>query len=113
MAHPLGARSRGRGRPFPKGRSPNPGGRPMGLGQYIRAQTRDGCTIADFMLQVMADPSRKLDQRMEAATWLADRGFGKPAPMLEHAGNPETPVPIVLRWGDMNADQEAGPGHGH
>ena len=54
--------------------------------QYVRAKTNDGRTIADFMLSVMADTNRKLDQRMEAATWLADRGFGKPSQVIEHGG---------------------------
>jgi hypothetical protein len=68
--------------------------------QYVRAQTKDGRTIADFMLEIMKDPNRKLAQRMEAATWLADRAFGKPAQMLEHGGDPGCPVPILLTWGD-------------
>jgi hypothetical protein len=34
--------------------------------QYVRAKTNDGRTIADFILSVMADTNRKLDQRMEA-----------------------------------------------
>jgi hypothetical protein len=80
--------------------------------QYVRAKTNDGKTIADFMLSVMADTNRKLDQRMEAATWLADRGFGKPAQMLQHSGS-EIPVPIALTWGDVGTDQEARHGHRH
>ena len=81
--------------------------------QYVRAKTNDGRTIADFMLAVMNDTNLKLDQRMEAATWLADRGFGKPAQLLQHGGDPESAVPVVLRWGDMSADPEARLGHGH
>jgi hypothetical protein len=80
MPQPRGKASRGRGRPFPKDCSPNPGGR----------------IIADFMLAVMADPNRKLDQRMEATTWLADRAFGKPAQVVEHGGDPDRRAPILL-----------------
>ena len=85
---------------FPKGVSGNPGGRAPGLGTYIRTKTQDGHAIADFMLAVMTDTSRKIDQRMEAATWLADRGFGKPAQVLAHAADGENAVPIHLTWGD-------------
>lgn len=81
--------------------------------QYVRAKTNDGKTIADFILSVMTDPNRKLDQRMEAATWLADRGFGKPAQLLQHGGDLETAVPVVLRWGDTSADLQARRGHGY
>jgi hypothetical protein len=80
---------------------------------YLREKTRDGRTIADFMLGVMADTNRKLEQRMEAATWLADRAFGKPAQVREHGGDPENRVPIALTWGDAGDDQEARHGHGH
>jgi hypothetical protein len=89
---------------FPKGISGNPGGRAPGLGTYIRTKTQDGHAIADFMLAVMTDTGRKIDQRMEAATWLADRGFGKPAQVLEHGGDPETLAPIILTWGDVAAE---------
>lgn len=85
---------------FPKGVSGNPGGRPQGLGTYIRTETQDGQAIADFMLAVMKDPARKVDQRMEAATWLADRGFGKPAQVIAHGGDGENLAPIILTWGE-------------
>jgi hypothetical protein len=80
--------------------------------QYVRAKTNDGKTIADFMLSVMVDRNRKLDQRMEAATWLADRGFGKPAQVLAHGGDPDSPVPIRLTWGDVGGDRDAATEHG-
>ena len=80
---------------------------------YLREQTRDGRTIADFMLAVMADPNRKLDQRMEAATWLADRAFGKPAQVVEHGGDPDHRVPILLTWGEVGDEQEGRHGDEH
>src|SRR5260370_3205198 len=98
---------------FRPGTTGNAGGRPKGLMQYVRAKTNDGRTIADFMLSVMADTNRKLDQRMEAATWLADRGFGKPSQVIEHGGDPDTPVTIGLTWGEVGDDQQARHGHGH
>jgi len=61
------AKTGGDGR-FRPGTTGNPGGRPKGLMQYVRAKTNDGKTLADFMLSVLADETRKLDQRMEAAT---------------------------------------------
>jgi hypothetical protein len=94
---------RTRGGQFCKGVSGNPGGRAPSLGVYIRTRTKDGEALADFMLAVMTDTNRKIDQRMEAATWLADRAFGKPAQVVEHAGDPENPLPILLTWGDIGS----------
>ena len=45
----------------------------------IRESTRDGREIADFMLAVFRDKGNDLRMRADAATWLADRAFGKPS----------------------------------
>jgi hypothetical protein len=37
----------------------------------------DGELIANFMLSVMTDEGARTADRLEAARWLADRGFGK------------------------------------
>ena len=66
------------GRPFPKGVSGNPGGRPKGLVRRIREETRDGEELVDNMLRVFRAERESTKTRVEAASWLADRGFGRP-----------------------------------
>jgi Family of unknown function (DUF5681) len=64
---------------WPEGTSGNPGGRPKGLARYVRELVGDdGQRIADFMVRVLEDERERTETRMQAATWLADRGFGKP-----------------------------------
>ena len=63
---------------FVPGQSGNPGGRPVGFHNYIQERTSDGSELTDFVLSVFRDENVSNKERMDAATWLADRGFGKP-----------------------------------
>ena len=77
------------GRPFPKGVSGNPGGRPKGLAKRIRAETRDGEELVEVMLSVLRDKTASRRDTMQAATWLADRGFGRPIQTLRAETEPK------------------------
>ncbi len=64
---------------FVPGQSGNPGGRPKGFRNYINDVTADGNDLVDFVISVFrGDHGEDMRPRMDAATWLADRGFGKP-----------------------------------
>mgnify|MGYP001595558218 CR=1 FL=1 len=105
---------------FGAGNNANPGGRPLGLMQYARAQTQDGRELVDFAVRVLRgepmpvvirkvlptgevveekhDMTPKLEHRLTALDWLADRAFGKPVQKME---------------GEVRAAQVlADPGHG-
>ena len=57
----------------------NPGGRPKGLARRVRELVgADGEAIAAFMFELMSDASARNADRIEAAKWLGDRGFGRP-----------------------------------
>ena len=64
---------------FLSGQSGNPGGRPLGFREQIKESTTEGRELVEVVLGVLRDENASNRERMEAATWLADRGFGKPA----------------------------------
>lgn len=66
------------------GQSGNPGGRPKGLARRVRELVGDdGHAIAEFMFEVQNDETERTADRMEAARWLADRGFGRSVQALD------------------------------
>ncbi len=40
--------------------------------------------MIDDVLSEFCDENASIKERMDAATWLADRGFGKPAPVRDN-----------------------------
>lgn len=105
-----------RGDPLKKGADPrrNKGGRPKGLMQYVRAQTKDGKELANFALDVLRGKpveallgnekikvSAGLQHRIEALKWLGDRGFGKPIQEIQTGGATITGI-VVLPAEDPN-----------
>ena len=50
---------------------------------HIRDHTAEGKELSDYVLSEFCDQTASNRERMEAATWLADRGFGKPAPVRD------------------------------
>lgn len=108
------------GRPFPKGVSGNPGGRPAGLGSYIREKTDDCREVADFFLAVMRGAALvhedgevdfpAIRERMEAGKWLGDRGAGKVAEVerddFEHLTDDEL---ISMLTAALNKRAQAAP----
>jgi hypothetical protein len=95
------------GRPFAKGQSGNPGGRPKGLAEAVKAKVgKDGKKlveglyliafgkpdeIAAFFGQVVEPEVR---DRRECIKELLDRGFGRSVQALEHSGPDGAPIPV-------------------
>lgn len=102
-----------RGKPFEKGRSGNPGGRPKSFASLIRERTDDGRELVEFFLAlkngkiithehgepfVDAIASEKVEtkDRTDAAKWLADRGWGKAQESVEVSGPDGGGLSVVI-----------------
>ena len=76
-----------RGRPFQKGQSGNPGGRPKDLnGVRELARSYAGEAI-ETLVKIMRDKRASASGRAGAAGAMLDRGFGKPTQPIEGALN--------------------------
>jgi hypothetical protein len=69
-----------RGRPFPKGASPNPGGRPKVVGHIRELAKKHSKEAVRTLLAVMKNAKSPPAARVAAATAMLDRGYGRPGP---------------------------------
>ena len=68
----------GRGKPFQKGVSGNPGGRPKVLGDVQELARQQSPQAIDALAKIMSDEKAPPAARVAAANALLDRGYGKP-----------------------------------
>jgi hypothetical protein len=68
----------GKGKPFPKGVSGNPGGRPKVLGDVQELARQKSSEAITTLANIMHDDKAPPAARVAAANSLLDRGYGKP-----------------------------------
>jgi len=66
-----------RGRPFPKGRSGNPGGRPREVRDVIALARSHSLAAISTLAKIMRNERAAPAARISAATALLERGYGK------------------------------------
>jgi hypothetical protein len=100
--------NRGENGRFTPGNRANPGGRPKGIASLVREQTKDGAELVAFMLSVLRGRKKApLRLRMEAAAWLADRGFGKALQQMELSSPGAEQLVIRVEYPDAGPDGDA------
>lgn len=86
-------------KPFPKGKSGNPNGRPKKLPEIdklladVLGEEKDGVTAADAILRKLR--AMAASGNIRAAEILLDRAYGKAKQQIEHGGSITIPAPII------------------
>ena len=76
------------GKPFKKGQSGNPGGRPKVIAEVKElARARTGDAI-ETLVSIMTNPKAAPAARVSAANSILDRGYGKPPQHITGEGGP-------------------------
>ena len=116
--------------PWVKGKSGNPVGRPpavveRSISAYVRELTHNGRDIVTFFVDALTGKTtRDMNVRVKAGIWLADRGFGSVAQLVDVEQRTEITIriedtrdsglPVILANGhDPNAPAALPPARGH
>jgi len=87
-------RGRGKGRPFVKGRSGNPGGRPKGVA-YVREEAQRESERCIARLVELRDQTENLAVARAAACDILDRAVGRPPQAVTGEGG-EGPIIVEI-----------------
>jgi len=97
-------------KPFRKGQSGNPKGRPKKLPDLdvllanVLGEEKNGLTAAEEILTALRVKAKKGDIR--AAQLILERAYGKPKQPLEHTGPDGGPIQTVIKFIDDSKDAD-------
>jgi len=84
------------GKPFQKGQSGNPGGRPKVPEEIKEAFRAAGPNACECLCKIIADPAAKDSDKIRAAEVILDRGFGKPTQSVDLEATVGAPISIAF-----------------
>jgi Family of unknown function (DUF5681) len=76
------------GKPFKKGQSGNPGGRPRVVAEVPELARAHTVEAVETLVSIMTNPKSAPAARVSAANALLDRGYGKPPQHITGEGGP-------------------------
>lgn len=80
---------------FPPGKSGNPSGRPKQFDRFVKIARKGALESVQWVRLLRADARVPIAIRLEAAKWLADRGFGKAQQTIELTGENGGPLQVA------------------
>ena len=92
------------GKPFKKGQSGNPGGRPKVVAEVKELAREHTAEAIQTLVSIMSDPKSAPAARVSAANALLDRGYGKPPQHItgevatSYVARLPTPCVDVTEW---------------
>jgi Family of unknown function (DUF5681) len=101
------------GKPFQKGQSGNPGGRPKVVAEVRELAREHTSKAVETLVSIMTNHKAAPAARVSAANALLDRGYGKPPQHITGEGGPSyvvrlpEPCKTVDEWMASLSDQSA------
>ena len=92
------------GKPFKKGQSGNPGGRPKVVAEVKELARKHTGKAIETLVSIMANPKAAPAARVSAANALLDRGYGRPAQHItgdiatSYVARLPSPAPDAATW---------------
>ena len=98
------------GKPFQKGQSGNPGGRPKVVAEVKELAREHTAEAIETLVSIMTNTKSAPAAQVSAANSLLDRGYGKPPQHVTGEGGPvyvarlPTPAPTAEAWANSLPD---------
>jgi uncharacterized protein DUF5681 len=101
------------GKPFQKGRSGNPGGRPKVVAEVKELARAHTDKAIETLVSIMDNPKAAPVARVSAANALLDRGYGKPPQHISGEGGPSYVVRLpepckIFPWSHLTIGTDMG-----
>lgn len=87
-----------RGRPFKKGQSGNPGGRPKLPEEFVELARSRSVDALNYLIDAINDENLPPNARIRAAETIIAYGYGKPSQSIDLSGRDNKAIEISVKY---------------